>query len=233
MVIGNDAAMNNGSAGRGGAGGPSDTGGGARCGPRPASARDRAWAREWLRRMRLERQLHDGASLRVSALSLRLGLLRQEGSEAEFRRAVADLQDELHAVLDELRDVAGQIYPTLLDQAGLGPALCELADRAGLPVTVRAGEDRFGTAAEGAGYFAVADVLATLGPDDRVDLVVGNDDGQLTISLIGASECHADLVNDRVKALGGSVTVTSGTFVPPDTSDNTANSTITVRIPCE
>ena len=230
-MIGNDAAMDNGSAGRGGAGGPSDTGG-SRCDHRPASAGNRAGTREWLRRMRLERQLHDGASLRVSALSLRLGLLRQEGSEAEFRRAVTDLQDELHAVLDELREVAGQIYPTLLDQAGLGPALRELVERAGLPVTVRAGEDRFGTAAEGAGYFAVADVLAALGSDTRVELVVGNDDGQLTISLIGAPECHADLVNDRVEALGGSVTISSGTLAPPDTADDIANGTITVRIPC-
>lgn len=206
-MIGNDAAMSK---------------------PAPAGDRagDRAGPREWQRRMRLERQLHDGASLRISALSLRLGLLRREGSEAEFRRAVTDLQDELHAVLDELRDVAGQIYPTLLDQAGLGPALRELADRAGLPVTVQAGEDRFGTAAEGAGYFAVADVLAALGPTDRVELVVGQDDGSLVISLIGAPECHADLVVDRVEALDGSVAVTPATPETPEPS-------ITVRIPCE
>jgi signal transduction histidine kinase len=176
-----------------------------------------------MRRMRLERQLHDGASLRISALSLRLGLLRREGSEAEFRRAVTELQDELHAVLDELRDVSGQIYPSLLDQAGLGPALHELADRAEPKVTVRAGEARFGTAAEGAGYFAVAEVLAALGPTDRVEVVVVQDDGSLVISLIGVSECHADLVTDRVEALGGSVTTTPGTPEP----------SITVRIPCE
>lgn len=179
--------------------------------------------------MRLERQLHDGASLRISALSLRLGLLRRQGTEEEFRQAVAGLQDELHTVLDELRSVAGQIYPTLLDQAGLGPALRERADRAAATVRVRAGEERFGTAAEGAGYFGVADVIDALGPADAVTVVVGSENERLVISLIGVPECHADLVTDRVEALGGTVTITSDTV---DTLD-TAEPVITVRIPCE
>jgi hypothetical protein len=113
--------------------------------------------------MRLERKLHDGASLRISAMSLRLGLLRgDEGDDggASFQRAVGELQDELHTVLDELRAVADSIYPPLLDQAGLGPALRELAVHSGHQVTVQAVDERFGTAVEGAAYFAVADCLA-------------------------------------------------------------------------
>lgn len=202
----------------------------------PARTGDRAGPREWLRRMHLERQLHDGASLRISALSLRLGLLRRHSSDAAFQQAVSEVQDELDAVLDELRDVAGQIYPTLLDQAGLGPALRGLADRAGLPVTVRAGEDRFGTAAEGAGYFAVADVLAATGSSDPVEVVIEKDDRQLVISLIGVPECHAELVTDRVEAMCGSVTATtaaSDTTITGATAGRPYGGTITVRIPCE
>jgi hypothetical protein len=208
----------------------------------PDHTGDRAGPREWQRRMQLERQLHDGASLRVSALSLRLGLLRRHSPDEAFQRAVSEVQDELHTVLDELRAVAGQIYPTLLDQAGLGPALRELADQAGLAVTVRAGEHRFGTAAEGAGYFAVADVLAVTGSSDPVEVVIEKVDQQLIISLIGVPACHAGLVTDRVEAMNGSVTAhaaTTDTPVTAPTTDRAAidrqpqDGTITVRIPCE
>src|SRR5919106_1723338 len=59
------------------------------------------------------RQLHDGAALRISALSLQLGLFRHRVPEAEpdLHASIEGLQDELHAVLQELRDVAGKIYP--------------------------------------------------------------------------------------------------------------------------
>jgi len=65
-------------------------------------ARLRAGARrQWLGRRALERQLHDGAALRISALALRLGLLRHTVPDAgpDLRTAVEDLQDELHLVL--------------------------------------------------------------------------------------------------------------------------------------
>jgi signal transduction histidine kinase len=189
---------------------------------------------EWVRRMRLERQLHDGASLRISALTLQLGLLRRHGDSPGFQDAVTAVQDELHTVLDELREVADAIYPPLLDQAGLGPALRELIVRAGLPVSVRAGDDRFGTAAEGAAYFGLADVLTTALADvpehPHVEVVLrrarDTEKPALMISLTGVSACHAELMTYRVDALGGSVT-TSVTHGTPD------GDPITVRIPCE
>ena len=86
-------------------------------------ARRRREREQWQRRRRLERQLHDGAALRASALALQLGLFQHRVPEAEreLRTAIGALQDELHAVLQELRDVAAQIYPPLLDETGLGP----------------------------------------------------------------------------------------------------------------
>jgi signal transduction histidine kinase len=183
-----------------------------------------AVARQWLRRMRLERKLHDGASLRISAMSLRLGLLRGEAGDTSFQRAVGELQDELHTVLDELRAVADSIYPPLLDQAGLGPALRELAMHSGREVTVRAVDERFGTAVEGAAYFAVADCLAAwtegAGPVEvTVDRERDGDDRYLVVTLTGVPACHAVVMADHAEAMGGSVEVTNG-------------ATIRVRIPC-
>jgi signal transduction histidine kinase len=175
--------------------------------------------------MRLERKLHDGASLRISAMSLRLGLLQGGAGDDAFQRAVGELQDELHTVLDELRAVADSIYPPLLDQAGLGPALRELAVNSGHEVTVRAGDDRFGTAVEGAAYFAVADCLsAWVDGTGPVDVTVRREDRYLVVTLAGVPACHADVMADHAEAMGGSVE-TQSLEVPN-------GGTITVRIPC-
>jgi signal transduction histidine kinase len=121
-----------------------------------------------MRRRDLERQLHAGAALRISALAPRLGLLRLGTSddEQEFQDAVERLQDELHLVLQEQRDVAGQLYPPLLDEAGLAPALREFAGRSAVPLRIDASDERFGAAAEGAAYFTLLRCL-TRGPRAR------------------------------------------------------------------
>jgi signal transduction histidine kinase len=192
-------------------------------------ARLRAGARrQWLGRRALERQLHDGAALRISALALRLGLLRHTVPDAgpDFRTAVEDLQDELHLVLQELRDVAGLLYPPLLDEAGLGAALRELAARYPVPVRVDAPDERFGPAAEGAAYFAVLGCLTPPEDGERpvgpVDVVVRRDGEVLVLLVSGVDACHAGTAHDGVRLLGGTVSVEATATAGP----------ITVRIPC-
>ncbi|MGB9280774.1 MAG: histidine kinase [Pseudonocardiaceae bacterium] len=186
---------------------------------------------QWLRRRLLERQLHDGAALRISALTLRLGLLRQ-GALPDGRSVqdcIDELQDELHAVLEELRAVAGQIYPPLLDEAGLGPALQEVAERCARPFAVVASGERFGPAAEGAAYFAVAQCLAALPADaPTVDVVLRRENDELVLSVSGVEACHAELMDHQTWPLGGTVKVVS-----PAAGDRSGISTITARIPCE
>lgn len=195
----------------------------------PAPARDarlRAERAEWLRRRRLERQLHDGAALRISALTLQLGLFRHRVPEGEpdLHASIDGLQDELHAVLQELRDVAGKIYPPLLDEAGLGPALREVAGRMKMPVRVDAPADRFGPAAEGAAYFAVVECLETAPPDTAgLHVVVRPEERVLAVDVIGIDLRQADAMLALVRRLGGTIDVAGG----PDAG------TITARIPCE
>jgi hypothetical protein len=211
-------------------------------------ARVRATARrQWLRRRDIERQLHDGAALRISALTLRLGLLRHSvaGGEHDFRVAVEDLQEELHLVLQELREIAGRLYPPLLDEAGLGPALREVAARAAVPVQIDASDERFGAAVEGAAYFAVLGCLPGIPPDmgggmvgrsaptriapapDRpVDVVIRRDGDTLVLLVTGVDACQADVVHDAVRLLGGTVAVDAGGV------GTAPGATVTVRIPC-
>ncbi|HEX4251658.1 MAG TPA: histidine kinase [Pseudonocardia sp.] len=186
-------------------------------------------ASQWVRRRLLERQLHDGASLRISALALRLGLLRYQSphDEEDWQNRIAELQDELHSVLQELRAVSAQIYPPLLDQAGLGPALRELADQSAAEVEIIAGTDRFGPVAEGAAYFAVAECLAAQPADRRPVLrVTVERTGQyLLLTAVGVGAEQVGLMLDQAHPLGGTVNLFEG-----DTPDS---GTITVRIPCE
>jgi signal transduction histidine kinase len=65
-----------------------------------------------VRRRQLEQQLHDGPALRLAALSLRLGLCsHQAGDDNGLRECLDESPGRLHTVLQELRNVASQIYP--------------------------------------------------------------------------------------------------------------------------
>ncbi|WP_433787501.1 histidine kinase [Actinomycetospora sp. CA-101289] len=180
----------------------------------------------WRRRRGLERALHDGPALRLSALSLRLGVLRAEVPAADgadaWRRGLDDCADEIAAALQELREVAGAIYPSLLEEAGLGPALRELVAATGARARVDAVDTRCGTAAEGAAYFAAAACLAAA-RDDPVDVGVRVEDDHLVLVLAGIDPGLRGTVCDEAEPLGGTVEVGGP-------GDGTA--TITARFPC-
>jgi signal transduction histidine kinase len=199
--------------------------------PAPArEARLRAEREQWLRRRGLERQLHDGAALRISALALQLGLFQHRALESgpDRSESIEVLQDELHAVLQELRDVARRIYPPLLDVAGLGPALREAATRVDSPVRIEAPDDRFGAAEEGAAYFAVSAVLDSLAAGaPPLQVLVRREDAGLAVEVVGVAgrdvRAAAEMMLVQLGHLGGTIEVAGGTDA----------GTITARIPCE
>lgn len=197
---------------------------------RPAEACRRKEKDQWLRRRLLQRQLHDGAALRISALTLHLGLLRHRALDGQaVRSCIDELQNELHTVLEELRDIAAKIYPPLLDEAGLVAALREVVDQLEIPVAVVASGERFGPAAEGAAYFTMAQCLAALSAGAQsMKVVVRRDNDELMLSVSGINACHAGLMDDQIWPLGGTVEIVDvGDGVGPGVG------TITVRIPCE
>ncbi len=171
-------------------------------------------------------------------MTLRLGLLehRAQPDGRAVQDYIEEIQDELHTVLEELRAVSARIYPPLLDEAGLGPALREAADQLQAPVAIVTSGERFGPAAEGAAYFAVTQCLTTqcqttqrqtVRPADTqaMKVVVRRDNDELMLSVSGVEACHAELMDDQAWPLGGTVEVVDGK--PPGAS------TITARIPCE
>ena len=183
-------------------------------------------AERWRDRQTLERRLHDGPAQRLSALTLRLGVLRADapgrnGDEA-WHRGLDVFQSELERALQELREVAGALYPPLLDEAGLGPALRELVTATGAVARVDVADVRCGTAAEGAAYFAVAGCLAAADaapgrPEIGIRVRVENDD--LVLTLSGVDPDQRRPVLDEAAPLGGRAELTG----PAE---------ITARFPC-
>jgi signal transduction histidine kinase len=165
----------------------------------------------WARYRRLERQLHDGPALRLAAVSLRLGLCqhRAAADDEMLQQCLAGIQDELHAVVQELRDLAGEIYPPLLETAGLVPALAAFAERHGVPMRVPASGERQDASAEATAYFAVAERLLSLtGRCSSATLAVHRSGDELVVTLTsdvggpanGGSdqECARDVLTVRV-----------------------------------
>ena len=113
-------------------------------------------------RLRIERNLHDGAQQRLVTLSLALGL---EASHTDPGAAdvLSRAQDEVELAIAELRELARGIHPTLLRDEGLQAAIEALARRAPLPVTVDGTvRDRLPDPIELAAYFVVSEALTNV-----------------------------------------------------------------------
>jgi len=89
-------------------------------------------------REKLERNLHDGAQQRLVAvsISLRLALSKLGEAPEDVRALLAGAAEELTQAMDELRELARGIHPSILTERGLGPAITVLASRAPIDVAV-------------------------------------------------------------------------------------------------
>ena len=167
-------------------------------------------------RRQLERDLHDGAQQRLLALSFDLRLARaqaQADDDPPTGSLLAEATGEAQAALSELRTLAHGIYPVILAEAGLAPAVATLTETAALPVEILdLVEGRFAPAVETAAYLLVAE-----GVDDAahrgashltVDIVQNGEWLMVTIEDDGINRT-SELVQlaDRVGALDGRLMV--------------------------
>jgi len=118
----------------------------------------------------VERDLHDGAQVRLAALAMGLGMAKEklgdDGQPLDDTQVarIRDLVDSAHRsakeALVELRDLARGIHPPVLD-AGLADALATLAARSLIPVEVATDiGERPTPAIETIAYFCTAELLA-------------------------------------------------------------------------
>jgi signal transduction histidine kinase len=113
-------------------------------------------------RQRIERDLHDGVQQRLVSLALdvRRAEALAELNQVDLRERLSELRAGLVGAVDELREVARGIHPSILTEGGLKPALARLARRSPIPVelTVR-GVDRGPEAVEVCVYYVASEAL--------------------------------------------------------------------------
>ena len=175
-------------------------------------------------RRKIERNLHDGAQQQLVALTIQVRLLEESADDpAAVRQLAPAVRDGLHAALDDLRDLARGIYPPLLADQGLVPALQAQARRAALPVEIDAdGVGRFPQEAEAAVYFCTLEALqniAKYADASRATVGLSCSDGSLRFTVTDdgagfdtASTRHGTGLQgmaDRLAALGGALHVRS------------------------
>ena len=174
-------------------------------------SRKRITERADAERRRLERDLHDGAQQRLLALLYDLKLARSS-ADGEVAGRLDAAAEEARLALEELRQLAHGIYPAILTEAGLQPALASLADDAPLAVELAAFDRRYDEPLEAAVYVAVREAIddaagatppgsASPSSDDSGTLELAiEDDGVPRVTEL----VH---VQDRMGALGGTVDV--------------------------
>jgi signal transduction histidine kinase len=188
-------------------------------------------------RRRVERDLHDGAQQRLISVALALRLARSHVGTAPPEEIAALLDEagaELSGALDELRELARGIYPVLLTDAGLGPALASLADRCPLPTRLGPVPDRrWAGPVEQTGYFVASEALVNAVKHAHaagVTIDVRTDGRELCVEVrddgVGGADPGGSGLRglaDRVAALGGVLLVDS----PPG-----GGTRLGARLPC-
>ncbi|MBE8518217.1 hypothetical protein ILP97_11970 [Amycolatopsis sp. H6(2020)] len=170
-------------------------------------------------RRRLERQLHDGAQQRLGSAALALGLAGRTLT-GDAAALVAEAREELGLAMAELRELARDIYPVLLAEAGLAPALASLTDRCPVPAVVSAVPGgRLPGPVERTCYFVVFEALKNVAGHasaTRAEVVVREQGGQVRVEVSDDGVGGADPAGpglsglaDRVAAHGGRLRVES------------------------
>jgi len=174
-------------------------------------------------RRRIERDLHDGAQQQLVALALELRLLRNRAAgHPELQADIDRLSERLSTALEELRELARGIHPSVLTDRGLGPAIDALVDRAPLPVDVEVEvQERLPPAIESAAYFTVAEGLTNVVKYAKVGsarVAVRREDGEIHVLVeddgVGGVDIEAGSglrgLQDRLAAVDGRMHIESG-----------------------
>jgi PAS domain S-box-containing protein len=173
-------------------------------------------------RRQLARDLHDGAQQRLVTLLLGLQMAQADIGGEHAAPLLDDSIKEAHAAIDELRELAAGIHPSVLTTHGLAAAVKELAARSPMPTAVVGTvPDRLPEDVEASAYFLAAEALTNVVKHAKATRAVVSMkyDGQALIleisdDGIGGASLHADGsglmgMADRASALGGQLTVDS------------------------
>jgi signal transduction histidine kinase len=187
-------------------------------------------------RMRIERDLHDGAQQRLVSLAMELGRAKAKfGSDPEAAAAiVSQAHEQAKEALVELRNLVRGVHPPVLSDRGLDAALSGLAALSPVPVTVSVDlPDRPPAAIEAIAYFVVAEALTNIAKHAHAShariLVVGAG-GQLSVEITDDGAGGADPAGQGLSGLAARVAGVDGQFRV--SSPAGGPTTLEVILPC-
>ena len=169
-------------------------------------------------RRSIERELHQGAMQHLVAFGVNLQLAAElvPSDSPELTELLGEMLRNVHEALDEMRQLAWRIYPSLLLDCGLGDALRTAATDAGIPVRVEtAAFGRCAAAIEASVYFCCVELLrhaAEDGHDATVRLWSEHEQLRFDVTLESADmelwqTRDLSSVSDRLVAFGGRLVV--------------------------
>ena len=171
-------------------------------------------------RRRLERDLHDGAQQRLLGIGLQIARVKDRAGDEDLVAQLEGAQAELQKAREELRDLARGIYPAVLTQSGLGPAIETVAERLPIPMRTTIPQQRWDVEVEGAAYMVICEALANsvkhAGPC-MATVEVRQEPRELSIRVVDDGKGDSSLndpaslpgLRDRVVAMGGRVAIRS------------------------
>lgn len=135
-------------------------------------------------RQKLERNLHDGVQQHLIGIRIKLGLAADGAGDERLRDRLDAIGDSVETALDELREVSHGIYPPVLADWGIVPALEHARAGATTPISIHArGVDRYQPEVESALYYccmeAVQNAVKHGGPGVRVSITLSEDADEL------------------------------------------------------
>jgi len=173
-------------------------------------------------RRRLGRDLHDGAQQRLVSVVIDLQLAQKRwADDGRARELVDDALDHAQAAIDDLRELAAGIHPSVLTDRGLHAALESLAERSPVPVELDAElDERLPLSVETTAYFLVAEALTNVGKyahASRASVAARVIGDQLELEVLDDGVGGADPsagsglrgLADRVAAMRGALHVSS------------------------
>ena len=175
-------------------------------------------------RLRLERNLHDGAQQRLFAVQVKLEAARERAADPVLADELREIAGDAAAAVDELRSLAHGLYPTILRERGLVDALRAVARTAAIPTTVASHNvERLPAVVEEAIYFFVTEAIQNASKhagagahasvlleaqESRFEAVV-EDNGRGFDARRAADGFGLVGMRDRIGAIGGELEIVS------------------------
>ena len=174
-------------------------------------------------RRRMERDLHDGAQLRLVSLAMTLGRAKNRLGDREpaVRAMIEKAHSEAMQAITEIRDLTRGLHPPVLTDRGLDAALSGVAVRSPVPIRLRVDvQPRPSLTIEALAYFVVTEALANVAKHAAAaftDVVVRREGDILLVEIRDDGQGGADPakgsglrgLSDRVAGVDGRLIVHS------------------------